>query len=191
SSTSTFGTCCPRSTSLRSSCIGAMSRSARCRPPGSTWPKGFPVLGSSSYQAPIWRRCSGTQISCSRSSKAFLAEVVEEKRWRTEPDRVLATVLFTDIVSSTAKAAELGDMRWRELLEHHHTAIRRELSRFRGREIDTIGDGFFASFDGPARAIRCACAITDAVKELGLEVRAGLHTGECRLVHGNVTGIAV
>jgi class 3 adenylate cyclase len=103
----------------------------------------------------------------------------------------LATVLFTDIVGSTAKAAELGDRAWRVLLERPHTVIRRELVRFRGAEMDVAGDGFFARFDGPARAIRCACAITESVRELGLEVRAGLHTGECELVDGKVGGIAV
>jgi class 3 adenylate cyclase len=104
---------------------------------------------------------------------------------------VLATVLFTDIVGSTAKAIALGDRAWRELLEHHHGLIRRELVRFRGAELDVAGDGFFARFDGPARAIRCACAITKSVRELGLEVRVGLHTGECELMNGKVSGIAV
>jgi class 3 adenylate cyclase len=108
-----------------------------------------------------------------------------------EPDRILATVLFTDIVGSTEKAAELGDRSWRELLVTHHERIRRELSRFRGSELDTAGDGFFATFDGPARAIRCACAATDAVRDLGIEIRAGVHTGECELVDGKVGGIAV
>ena len=104
---------------------------------------------------------------------------------------MLATILFTDIVGSTARAAELGDARWRELLQGHHAVVRRQLARFRGSEIDTAGDGFFASFDGPARAIRCACAISKGVRELGLEVRAGLHTGECERMDGKIGGIAV
>jgi class 3 adenylate cyclase len=108
-----------------------------------------------------------------------------------EPDRILSTVLFTDIVGSTAKAAELGDRGWRELLATHHERIRRELSRHRGREVDTAGDGFLATFDGPARAIRCACAATESVRDLGIEIRAGLHTGECEVVDGKVGGIAV
>jgi class 3 adenylate cyclase len=122
----------------------------------------------------------------------FLAEALESReQYEQEPDRVLATVLFTDIVEATAQAAELGDRAWRELLQAHHAAVRKQLSRFRGKEVDTAGDGFFASFDGPARAIRCACAIRDSVRELGLELRAGLHTGECELVDGKVGGIAV
>jgi class 3 adenylate cyclase/pimeloyl-ACP methyl ester carboxylesterase len=108
-----------------------------------------------------------------------------------DTDRVLATIMFTDIVGSTEKLAELGDRRWRELLQQHHAVVRRQLVRYSGREIDTAGDGFFASFDGPARAIRCARAITDAVRDLGLDVRAGLHTGECEIVDGKVGGIAV
>ena len=108
-----------------------------------------------------------------------------------EPDRVLATVLFTDIVGSSEQAATLGDRAWRELLERHHELVRRQLARFRGREVDTSGDGFFASFDGPARAIRCACAVVEDIRELGIDVRAGLHTGECELVDGKVAGIAV
>ena len=120
----------------------------------------------------------------------FLADVVEGKT-EIEADRVLATVLFTDIVGSSEKAASLGDRAWRLLLERHHALVRRQLARFRGVEVDTAGDGFFASFDGPARAIRCACAIVEGVPELGLEVRAGVHTGECELANGKVAGIAV
>jgi class 3 adenylate cyclase len=97
---------------------------------------------------------------------------------------------FTDIVGSTAQAAALGDTAWRELLSKHHDLIRRELARHRGRELDMAGDGFFATFDGPARGIRCAHTISAAVPELGLQIRAGLHTGECELVDGKVGGIA-
>jgi class 3 adenylate cyclase/pimeloyl-ACP methyl ester carboxylesterase len=120
----------------------------------------------------------------------FLAEASEGRRWQVEPDRVLATLLFTDIVGSTALAAELGDRAWRALLEKHHAEVRRQLARFRGKEIDTA-DGFFATFDGPARAIHCACAVRDALAELGLDVRAGLHAGECELLDEKVGGIAV
>jgi class 3 adenylate cyclase len=135
---------------------------------------------------------AGDSESYLRAIEEFLTETWEERAWEeAEPDRVLATVLFTDIVGSTAKAAELGDAGWRELLHGHHALIRRQLVRFRGRELDTAGDGFFASFDGPARAIRCACAISESVGELGLEVRAGLHTGECEQMNGKVGGIAV
>jgi class 3 adenylate cyclase/pimeloyl-ACP methyl ester carboxylesterase len=107
------------------------------------------------------------------------------------PDTVLATVLFTDIVASTERVAELGDRSWRQLLERHHALVRRELSRFRGEERDTAGDGFFATFDGPARAIRCAQAVAEGMHVLGLEVRAGVHTGECELHDGKVAGLAV
>jgi pimeloyl-ACP methyl ester carboxylesterase len=108
-----------------------------------------------------------------------------------EPDRVLATVLFTDIVGSTERATELGDRRWRELLDQHHSLVRRQLERFDGREVDTAGDGFLATFDGPARAIRCADSLRVGVRALGLEIRAGLHTGECEVVGDGVRGIAV
>jgi class 3 adenylate cyclase len=108
-----------------------------------------------------------------------------------DPDRSLATVLFTDIVGSTHKAADLGDRRWKYLLDEHHARIRRLLDRFRGAEVDTAGDGFFATFDGPARAIRGACAMRDAVRELGIEIRAGLHTGEVERKDAAVTGLAV
>jgi class 3 adenylate cyclase len=110
---------------------------------------------------------------------------------RIEADRVLSTVLFTDIVGSTEKAASLGDQRWRNLLDDHHTTIRRVLARFRGREVKTTGDGFLATFDGPARGVRCACTIADEIKLLGIDVRAGLHTGECEVIGEDVGGIAV
>src|SRR5215471_8427603 len=106
-------------------------------------------------------------------------------------DRSLATVLFTDIVGSTQKADQLGDRRWRDLLDEHHARIRRLLERFRGIEVDTAGDGFFVTFDGPARAVRCACAISDAMREIGIEIRAGLHTGEVQRRGAAVTGLAV
>jgi class 3 adenylate cyclase len=118
----------------------------------------------------------------------FLGTVRAEE---ADLDRVLATVLFTDIVDSTAKAAELGDRRWQELVASHDSVVRALLSRFRGKEVDTAGDGFFVVFDGPARAVRCAQAITEAVRPLGLEVRAGVHTGEVDATGAAVRGIAV
>jgi class 3 adenylate cyclase len=127
-------------------------------------------------------------------AEAILGEVehfATGARRAVEPDRVLATVLFVDMVDSTRQVAELGDRAWRELLGRFHALARRQLERFRGREIDTTGDGFFATFDGPARAIRCACAIRDGVAALGIEVRAGLHTGECEVLGPKVSGIAV
>jgi len=134
----------------------------------------------------------GLALRATAETERFMTEVWEAGAWEeAEPDRVLATVLFTDIVGSTAKAAAIGDRAWRELLEEHHRVIRRELVRHRGAELDVAGDGFFARFDGPARAVRCACAITQAVRDLGIELRAGLHTGECELLEGKVGGIAV
>ena len=118
-------------------------------------------------------------------------EFLTGARHSDETDRILATVLFTDIVGSTERAVTLGDRKWRELLGTYYAVARRELARFRGREIDTAGDGFFATFDGPARAIRCAEAITSGVRPLGFEVRAGLHTGECEVIGEKVGGIAV
>jgi pimeloyl-ACP methyl ester carboxylesterase len=120
-----------------------------------------------------------------------IEEFLTGVRHSQAPDRVLATVLFTDIVGATEKAVSLGDRRWHDLLDSHHAAVRSELARFRGREIDTAGDGFLATFDGPARAVRCACAISDKVRPLGIEIRAGLHTGECEVMGEKLGGIAV
>ncbi len=120
-----------------------------------------------------------------------IEELATGVRPEPEPNRVLATVLFTDLVRSTERLHALGDREWAELLRRHHTAVRRELERFRGREVDNAGDGFFATFDGPARAIRCALAVRDGARDLGLELRAGLHTGECELLGDKVAGIAV
>ena len=125
---------------------------------------------------------------------ALLSEVQEfitGARDAPEYDRVLATVLFVDIVGSTERAAALGDRRWRETLELFYAVARREFQRFRGREIDTAGDGIFASFDGPARGIRCAIAIERGVHQLGVDVRCGLHTGECEIIGEKLSGIAV
>ena len=108
-----------------------------------------------------------------------------------EPNRVLVTLLFTDLVDATARAADLGDSAWRDLLTRHHGVIRREITRYRGREVDTAGDGLFATFDGPARAIRCADAIRSGLRDLQLDVRVGVHTGECELVGDKPAGIAV
>jgi class 3 adenylate cyclase len=118
-------------------------------------------------------------------------EFVTGVRAGPSSERVLATVVFTDVVGSTERAAELGDARWKELLASHHAVVRAELASYRGREIDTAGDGFFAIFDGPARAVRCAQAMIDAVRSLGLEIRAGVHTGEVEVSRGDVRGIAV
>jgi len=124
-----------------------------------------------------------------------IADAIEEfltgSRTPAPLDRLLATVLFTDIVGSTAKAAALGDQRWRDLLDNHHATIRRNLARFRGHEVKTTGDGFLATFDGPARRVRCACAIADEIRPLGIEIRAGFHTGECEIIGDDVGGIAV
>ena len=106
-------------------------------------------------------------------------------------DRVLATVMFTDIVDSTGRAAHLGDQEWKSVVERHHKLVRGLLARYRGVEVDTAGDGFFATFDGPARAVRCAQAISTAASGLGMEIRAGVHTGECELIDGKAGGINV
>jgi len=125
---------------------------------------------------------------------SMLAEVEEfltGTRSAPDYDRVLSTVLFTDIVASTERARELGDRGWHEVLDEHHTRVRSVLEQYRGHEVDTAGDGFFASFDGPARAIRAACAIREGVQPLGIQIRAGLHTGECELMRDKIGGIAV
>jgi class 3 adenylate cyclase/pimeloyl-ACP methyl ester carboxylesterase len=127
-------------------------------------------------------------------SDAIVAEIEEfltGTRSASDLDRVLATVLFTDIVNSTVRAIELGDRAWRDLLAAHHAEIRRLLAQFGGVEVNTTGDGFLATFDGPARAVRCAVAITEAVRALGIEVRAGLHTGEIERTSDDVSGVAV
>ncbi len=120
-----------------------------------------------------------------------IQEFLTGVRSSPESNRVLATVLFTDIVGSTEHAARLGDRAWRDLLDSHHAFVRKELARFRGREIKTVGDAFIATFDGPARAVRCACSIRDVVSQLGIEIRAGLHIGEIELTDGDIGGIAV
>jgi class 3 adenylate cyclase len=112
-------------------------------------------------------------------------------RHNAAADRMLATVLFTDIVDSTRKVTELGDHRWRELLRKHDALVRRELERYRGHEVKTVGDGFLATFDGPARAVTGATAIRDAVRGLGISVRAGVHTGECEIIGEDIAGVAV
>jgi class 3 adenylate cyclase len=124
-----------------------------------------------------------------------IADEIEEfltgSRSASEPNRVLATVLFTDIVDSTRRAAELGDRGWRLLLDRHDAAVRQEIARFRGREVKTLGDGFLATFDGPARAVRCACGVARAMGPFGIAVRSGLHTGEIEIKGEDIGGIAV
>jgi class 3 adenylate cyclase len=126
-----------------------------------------------------------------RATMDASASFISRLRTGRQPERVLATVLFTDIVGSTELAGRLGDTAWRELLERHHAIVRRELARFQGRELDTAGDGFFASFDGPARAVQAAGALREPLRAIGLEIRAGLHTGEFEVSDGKIVGIAV
>lgn len=133
-------------------------------------------------------------LFCAGDSQRIVDEIEEfltGSRSHSEMERALATVLFTDIVGSTERATSLGDREWRHLLETHHACVRRELVRFRGKEIKTLGDGFLATFDGPARGVRCAQAIRATVRDLGLEVRSGLHTGEIEILPNDVGGIAV
>jgi class 3 adenylate cyclase len=164
------------------------------------WRSGSPWARESRYLAEHLPNARSVEIDgpdhvpWAGDTEPFLTEIEEfvtGTRPQIEPDRVLATVLFTDIVGSTEKAAEVGDARWRSLLDRHHAAIRSDLDRFRGREVDIAGDGFLATFDGPARAVRCAQAIISSVRGLGLEVRAGCHTGEIELVGDDIRGIAV
>jgi class 3 adenylate cyclase len=130
-----------------------------------------------------------------KDTQDVIADAIEEfitgAHQRPQPDRVLATVMFVDVVGSTERASALGDARWRELLDRYYAAVRKELLAFRGREVDSAGDGLLATFDGPTRAIRCACSVRDRLRQLGLGVRIGLHTGECELVGEGVGGIAV
>jgi class 3 adenylate cyclase len=126
-----------------------------------------------------------------RSSFQEIAQFLTGDQADVADDRVLATVLFTDIVDSTRRAAEMGDRDWHALLDAHDAIVRAQLARFRGREVNTSGDGFLAMFDGPQRAIRCAMAIRDAVQALGIQVRAGLHTGECEVRGDDIGGIGV
>ena len=126
-----------------------------------------------------------------RDSFQEIAKFLTGDQAEMDDDRMLATVLFTDIVDSTRRAAEMGDREWHALLDAHDGVVRSQLAHFRGREINTSGDGFLATFDGPQRAIRCAMAIRHAVRSIGIEVRAGLHTGECELRGHDIGGIAV
>jgi class 3 adenylate cyclase len=126
-----------------------------------------------------------------RSSFQEIYEFLTGQQAEVADDRVLATVLFTDIVDSTRRAAEIGDRDWRALLDAHDAVVRSQLARFRGREVNTSGDGFLAMFDGPQRAIRCAMSIRDAVQALGIQMRAGLHTGECEVRGDDIGGIGV
>ena len=130
---------------------------------------------------------AGQQVQLLDEVEEFLTGI------RPKPllDRVLATVLFTDIVGSTQHLAQLGDSQWRGILDKHHDLVRQNLERFQGEEVNTTGDGFLASFDGPARALRCACAIRDEIQALGIDIRAGLHTGEVERRDGDLAGIAV
>ena len=181
-----FARYCRRSRSRHWSCTGwatqpsdSSKRATSAR--GSLGPKLSSCLAPNTH--PSWAIRSGLNWL-----RAFVGAIREEE---AEFDRVLATVLFTDIVGSTEQAVALGDRAWRDLVEPHHATIRRLLARYRGSEVDTAGDGFFATFDGPARGVRCAHAIVGAVTALGLEVRAGVHTGEVETINNKVGGVAV
>ena len=146
----------------------------------------YPPLGTL-YAAAVLRQ-GGVSVAV---FDPMLAEPISGFREALEPEKVLTTVLFTDIVGSTDQARELGDSQWTALLEQHHATVRTVLAQYRGREIDTTGDGFLAGFDGPARGIRCAQGILEALGRIGIEARAGLHTGEVEMVGDNIAGIAV
>ncbi len=182
---STRGRCCRRSTSPRSSCTARAtggSGSARA------------LHGRDDPRRPLRRAAGDDHTPWFGDSEPLLEEIEEfltGTRQGTAPDRVLATVLFTDIVGSTERAAELGDRRWRELLEGHDQIVRAQLGRFGGREVNTTGDGFLAAFEGPARAIECAQAINEELEGLDVEVRAGIHTGECERRGEDLGGLAV
>jgi class 3 adenylate cyclase len=151
-----------------------------------------PIRGSEVVELPAFRGVytwvdDDARSATMEATKRFVSRLLATK----PPERVLATILFTDIVGSTDLAGRLGDGAWRELLARHHAIVRRELARFQGRELDTAGDGFFATFDGPARAVLAAAALRDPLKAIGIDVRAGLHTGECEVNDGKLVGIAV
>jgi class 3 adenylate cyclase len=145
-------------------------------------------IAQSSEGGPHWHHWYGRSDAIVQEIGRFLAGLREEE---ASLDRFLVTVLFTDIANSATKAASLGDRGWREVVERHHATIRALLARFKGVEVDTAGDGFFATFEGPARAVRCAQAISEAVRPIGIEIRVGIHTGECELIGGKAGGLAV
>ena len=145
------------------------------------------MRGTSSNREPI----TSPGLGDANAVVGEIQEFLTGARPTSELDRILATVMFVDIVSSTERPAALGDARWRDLLTNYHELVSREIARFRDQVIDTAGDGVFASFDGPARAIRCASAVRDVVGALGLTIRGGVHTGECEVAGDKVAGIAV
>jgi class 3 adenylate cyclase len=150
------------------------------------------IRGSEVVELPAFRGVyTWVDDEAHRATMEATERFVSRLSARNQSERVLATILFTDVVGSTELAARLGDTAWRELLEKHHAIVRRELARFQGRELDTAGDGFFATFDGPARAVLAAVAIREPLRAIGIDVRAGLHTGECEVSDGKVVGIAV
>jgi class 3 adenylate cyclase len=158
----------------------------RGEPPGEARYIADRIPGASLVQLPGHR--FWWQEDLAAPIERFVRQLREEEE---ELDRVLASILFTDIVGATEHAAEIGDRAWRDLVEQHHSLIRGALARYRGSEIDTAGDGFFATFDGPARAVRCAQAVADSVRSLGIEIRAGVHTGEVETINDKVGGVAV